>query len=227
MTEATFKYVFVLDFEATCDTEEQMKRNEMEVIEFPTVVYDVEKREVVDEFHRYVKATRHRVSPFCTELTGITQEVSDAGGTFQEVLAEHEQWMQRYLEEGAPFLYATCGDWDLRHMLPMQCKQEGLRRPAYFDRFMNVKRPFAALTGKKAKGMAGMLRDLRIPLEGRHHSGIDDTRNIVKIVDAIVAGGVPLRVTGQWTNGLCSIDYDSYKTASKPPLQARSSRKKR
>lgn len=29
--------------------------------------------------------------------------------------------------------------------------------------------------------MVGMLEYLNIPLEGRHHSGIDDTRNIAKI----------------------------------------------
>ncbi len=30
--------------------------------------------------------------------------------------------------------------------------------------------------------MAGMLRELGIPLEGRHHSAIDDARNIENIV---------------------------------------------
>ena len=35
--------------------------------------------------------------------------------------------------------------------------------------------------------MAGMLKALRLPLVGRHHSGIDDCRNIAAIVHALLA----------------------------------------
>ena len=34
--------------------------------------------------------------------------------------------------------------------------------------------------------MAMMLRDLHIELEGRHHSGIDDCRNIAKVAIALL-----------------------------------------
>jgi len=40
-------------------------------------------------------------------------------------------------------------------------------------------------TKMKAAGMAGMLRNLKIPLEGKHHSGIDDCKNICKLVQAL------------------------------------------
>jgi hypothetical protein len=38
-------------------------------------------------------------------------------------------------------------------------------------------------------GMAGMLASLRLPLVGRHHSGIDDARNIAAIVKALAERG--------------------------------------
>ena len=41
---------------------------------------------------------------------------------------------------------------------------------------------FLAVTGKKGHSMKTMLRDLHLELEGRHHSGIDDSRNIAKIL---------------------------------------------
>jgi inhibitor of KinA sporulation pathway (predicted exonuclease) len=41
----------------------------------------------------------------------------------------------------------------------------------------------------KAGGMVNMLNYLNIPLEGRHHSGIDDTRNIAKILLKIISDG--------------------------------------
>ena len=41
---------------------------------------------------------------------------------------------------------------------------------------------FQALTGIKGHSMKTMLRDLQLQLDGRHHSGIDDSRNIAKIL---------------------------------------------
>lgn len=37
--------------------------------------------------------------------------------------------------------------------------------------------------------MVGMLEYLGIKLEGRHHSGIDDTKNIAKILLRIISDG--------------------------------------
>lgn len=82
------RYLLVLDFEATCgDTVKQM-----EIIEFPTLLYDLREGrsclspaialtyvaittgKVQATFHEYVKPEIHsRLTPFCTELTGITQ----------------------------------------------------------------------------------------------------------------------------------------------------------
>ena len=36
------------------------------------------------------------------------------------------------------------------------------------------------------KGMTEMLNALEIPLEGRHHSGIDDSRNLSKVILALL-----------------------------------------
>jgi ERI1 exoribonuclease 3 len=44
---------------------------------------------------------------------------------------------------------------------------------------------------KKAPGMAGMLPALNLKLEGKHHSGIDDSKNIAKIaLELLKRGGV-------------------------------------
>ena len=42
-----------------------------------------------------------------------------------------------------------------------------------------------------------MLRTLNLRLEGRHHSGIDDTRNIAQIVFGIASRGAVIDVTGR------------------------------
>ena len=48
----------------------------------------------------------------------------------------------------------------------------------------------------KPVGMAGMLKTLKIKLEGRHHSGIDDCKNIAKIVLNLMGKQVTMKATG-------------------------------
>ena len=67
--------------------------------------------------------------------------------------------------------------------------------PPVLRRYCNVKKPFMHVVGAKPGGMAAMLQKLELPLTGHHHRGIDDARNIAKIV-AHLARKVSLDVTG-------------------------------
>ena len=67
------RYLLVLDFEATCG-ESEFPRDQMEVIEFPTLVYDLHERKEAGRFHEYVRPVlQPRLTEFCAELTGIAQ----------------------------------------------------------------------------------------------------------------------------------------------------------
>lgn len=70
--QAPFDFIVVYDFECQCeDKTKNLTFNE--IIEFPMVVIDVKQRKIVAEFQTYVKPTIHPIlTPFCTELTGIT-----------------------------------------------------------------------------------------------------------------------------------------------------------
>ncbi len=64
------KYLLVLDFEATCG--DVVRENE--IIEFPTLVYNLQEDKVQATFHEYVRPTiTPTLTKFCTDLTGITQ----------------------------------------------------------------------------------------------------------------------------------------------------------
>lgn len=117
--------------------------------------------------------------------------------SFVEVLDAHRQWMvsNGFLDGSKSFVFVCCGDWDLKTMLPQQCQISNCHKPRYFDRWINIKIPFGKQYGVKKTGMAGMLELLQIPLEGRHHSGIDDSRNIIKIVRRLIEDGAVLDVT--------------------------------
>lgn len=47
----------------------------------------------------------------------------------------------------------------------------------------------------KAYGMTGMLERLGMEVKGRHHSGIDDSRNIARILRRVVSDGWVPEVT--------------------------------
>ena len=75
VTRMRLRYLLILDFEATCDDlQNAPPRNEMEVIELPTILYDIERDQVKAIFHEYVRPVRHAtLTKFCTDLTGIEQ----------------------------------------------------------------------------------------------------------------------------------------------------------
>ena len=89
-----------------------------------------------------------------------------------------ERW-EKFMSRFPNTLIVTCGDWDLNKMLPTQLAFSRLNAKAHQVRhWCNVKVCFESLYGAKGRGMVGMLESLNIPLEGKHHSGIDDCRNI-------------------------------------------------
>lgn len=186
-TQGAYDYLCVLDFEATC----WQDNNDHEIIEFPSVVIDVGKQTVVDSFRVFVKPAHNPcVSAFCHQLTGITQAQVDNGMTLQDALARHKQFAAPYLPR---MMVVTCGDWDLREMLPrdVRASKGALRVPKYLTRWINIKVAFRQHLNDPhfRGGMPRMLEHLGLPLVGRHHSGIDDCRNIAAIALAMLRGG--------------------------------------
>ena len=95
------------------------------------------------------------------------------------------------------YSFVTCGDWDLKTMLPQQLRQvnagHGLDEhgevTAPYNQWINLKIPFIThvlgieIPRKIKVGIRGMLKQLELELIGRHHSGIDDTRNILREIE--------------------------------------------
>ena len=96
--------------------------------------------EVESTFHRYVRPVRHPLlSVFCTELTGITQDAVSGEDAFERVFADFNAWLAAEAVIGSRFTFVTCGDWDLKTMLPNQCVDVGVSLPGYFGRWINLK----------------------------------------------------------------------------------------
>ncbi|KAH9898028.1 exonuclease RNase T and DNA polymerase III [Cubamyces lactineus] len=192
------RYLLVLDFEATCDdTNSIVPRESMEIIEFPTILYNIHDDKVEAVFHEYVRPTLHpQLTNFCINLTGIQQSTVDAASPFPDVWKRYQQFLRSHNiigDEPSSAIFLTCGDWDLKTMLPQQLSLSGITeafrssrsrnlKPP-FHRWINIKKSYQEYYGLRyPKGMEGMLRHAKMELEGRHHSGIDDCQNILRLV---------------------------------------------
>ena len=204
----SLEYLVVLDFEATCDRPE--RPNPQEIIEFPSVLLCLASGEVVAEFQEFVRPVHHPIlSPFCRELTSIAQRQVNAADDFPIVLARHLEWLSAQGLDVASagdaaspsYAVATCGDWDLLTMFPRQCATSAPAVgaiPQPYRRWVNIKEVYRQARGvRRAPGMVGMLKALDLTLIGTHHRGIDDCRNIARIVLELRAAGAEFQVTGE------------------------------
>jgi len=190
----------VLDFEATCWQDPTMK-SQTEIIEFPSLLicHDtyLNTCDIISEFHEYCRPVLNpKLSEFCTKLTGITQAQVDRAATFPEVYTRHTKWLRVNTPAGTTPKIVTCGGWDIKTMLPLELARYPTL-PVYhpYKQYVNIKKEFEACYGKFVGGMYNMLRALKMTLDGQHHSGIDDTRNITKILIRMLSDGhMKLRV---------------------------------
>ncbi|KAL5105356.1 ERI1 exoribonuclease 3 [Taenia crassiceps] len=200
----------VLDFEATCLDHGHMQHQE--IIEFPVLLLEARSLREIDCFHRYIRPVVHpQLSDFCIRLTGIIQDMVDFQPTFSTTMKDFENWVNSHFptdREKLNFAFVTCGDWDLRFMLPHQASISNYPVPPYCRRWINVKRAYAEYTGQHVDGIVSMLRGVGLPFEGRLHSGIDDCHNIAKILRFLVERNANLRYSQiPVANPICAIVF--------------------
>jgi 3'-5' exoribonuclease 1 len=173
----------VIDVEATCDDGGRVPRHEMEIIEIGAVLVLGQTLTPVSEFQSFIRPVRHPVlTPFCTRLTSITQAEVDAAPAFPEVLDRLTRWIYAH---PAPHVFGSWGDYD-RNQFDQDCRFHNVPY-GLPHRHLNLKRAFSERLGiGKKLGMAGALAQVGIALQGTHHRGIDDARNIAWLLPFIV-----------------------------------------
>lgn len=193
-----YHYFLVLDFEATCD---KPQIHPQEIIEFPILKLNGRTMEIESTFHMYVQPVVHpQLTPFCTELTGIIQAMVDGQPSLQQVLERVDEWMAKegLLDPNVKSIFVTCGDWDLKVMLPGQCHYLGLPVADYFKQWINLKKAYSFAMGCWPKnGLLDMNKGLSLQHIGRPHSGIDDCKNIANIMKTLAYRGFIFKQTSK------------------------------
>ncbi|NHZ36001.1 3'-5' exonuclease [Massilia rubra] len=172
----------VIDFEATCCDKSTVPRDHMEIIEIGAVMVDGASLAVVDEFQTFIRPVRHpQLTPFCTTLTSIEQKDVDSAPLFEEAIGHFKTWLYQYSD----FVFCSWGDYDLKQ-LHQDCAFHKVPYPISASH-ANVKRLMAERQKlSKKPGLGEAIRLAGMKFEGAHHRGIDDARNIARLLPYIV-----------------------------------------
>lgn len=178
MSNVSPKHYLVVDFEATCCDRGTVPRQQMEIIEIGAVIADATTLEPIAEFQRFIRPVRYpTLTAFCTELTSITQSDVDGAAGFKEVMSEFRAWLLDWPD----LMFGSWGDYDERQ----------LRQDCGYHRFgypingghINLKRAFSDWQGlSKGLGLGQAVRLAGLRFAGTHHRGIDDARNITRLL---------------------------------------------
>ena len=174
----------VFDLEATCWEGADVRQSE--IIEIGAVKIN-DQKQIVSEFARFIKPLRHPVlSDFCKNLTSITQENVDHAAYFNIVAEEFKHWIGYGVGE---YILCSWGLYD-KKQFQSDCQLYGMDTD-WLMPHVNLKQQHGRIRKlQRAIGMKNALQLEGISLEGTHHRGIDDARNISKIF---------LRYFDQWS----------------------------
>ncbi len=172
----------LIDLEATCWERGEERGRQGEIIEIGAVLVD-EEFEPAGEFQTFVKPKANPVlSGFCIKLTSITQAQVDTAPQLPEAMRAFVTDVERQAGRRIRELeFLSWGFYD-RKQFERECAIRGIRYP--FGLHRSVKHEFAERRKMRPCGMEQALKMLGIPLEGTHHRGIDDARNIARIFKA-------------------------------------------
>jgi 3'-5' exoribonuclease 1 len=187
MTEpnlAKYQHILVVDLEATCCDRQSIPRHQMETIEIGAVMVSTDSLAIVDEFQTFIKPLRHPIlTEFCLQLTSITQQQVDTAPTFPDSIKLWQPWLAKFDRT----IFGSWGDYD-RQQLQQDSKHHHIDLPyPVSSNHINLKELFSTTQGlNKRYGMAQALKLAQIELTGTHHRGIDDARNISKLLPYIL-----------------------------------------
>ncbi|GJN34763.1 hypothetical protein PR202_gb23458 [Eleusine coracana subsp. coracana] len=172
-------YFLILDLEG-----------KVEILEFPVVMIDAQSMEFIDSFHRYSLLVSR----------DFLQE-------FEDWMGNHNLWSK---EQGGSLnsaAFVTCGNWDLKTKVPEQCRVSKIKLPTYFMEWINLKDIYLNFYNRRATGMMTMMRQLEMPIAGSHHLGIDDSKNIARVVQRLLADGAVIQMTAKRQSATSDVKF--------------------
>lgn len=177
--------ILVVDLEATCwdtplpSTGKYQSVNEMEVIEFGAVLATAEG-EIKARFSQLVRPEYHySLSRFCQSLTGIRQSQIDTASSYQEAVAQLDDWYKSLPEVSA---WGSWGEYDRRQLEAEKERHQSAPEFLHLDH-INIKQIWCDLTGQSKKSSPqSALQFHGLNFQGRLHRALDDACNVARLL---------------------------------------------
>ncbi|TLM79159.1 exonuclease domain-containing protein [Microbulbifer harenosus] len=172
--------LLLLDLECTCNDQPPLPSEDMEIIEIGAVVgkLRLDSFELLGRRQIYVLPQWHQaLTPFCKDLTGIQQQDVDQAPPLKEAIQLLECWMADYDVR----IWGSWGKFDQRHF-SSETRLKELQSPLEPLQHINMKQLFARKRGHRV-GLARAVQLSGLEFLGRHHSGVDDARNIAQLLE--------------------------------------------
>lgn len=172
--------IIVVDLEATCWEGEPPPGQESEIVEIGLCLVDIATGALELKRSILIRPERSQLSPFCAELTTLTQEQIDGGLSFAAACALlRDEFASRQR------VWASYGDYD-RRQLYTQCMEREVPYPFGLTH-LNVKSLAAlSLRLEQEVPLPDALAHFGWELVGTYHRGDDDAWNIARLLSALL-----------------------------------------
>jgi 3'-5' exoribonuclease 1 len=182
--EKKMKKMLIVDVESTCfERGHEPSGFFSEIIEIGAVIFNPDTRSIEAEIQIMVKPILFPIlSDFCKTLTTIEQHEVANALNFNEACKQLQAFRTPH-----DAVFCSWGDYD-KNQFKRVCDRFKVVYP-FTPQHFNLKEEHGNFYSKKPMGMAGALRLHQIPLDGTHHRGLDDAKNIAKIASYLVKDG--------------------------------------
>ena len=175
--------VLVIDLEATCSSDKTITGSNMEIIEVGACWVNP-GGEILDTFQTFIRPVVNRIlTPFCRQLTTITQSQVDGAPTFDQVAPLLQEFAHKHHEQCS--VWASWGNYD-RSQFEYDSARHRVENPVAHLPHANLKKLFAKKRRIKQVGMMGALQIAGIEHTGEHHRALDDAINISKLLKEVI-----------------------------------------
>ena len=173
-----FDKLVCVDLEATCwmPRSSQPENEVSEIIEIGVCFLDLKTYKVSNKTSYIVKPRNSKISPFCTELTTLTQEDVNRGMLFSDACNKMKKDFGTQNR-----IWASWGDYD-KTAFEKNCKLYNVPCPFSISH-INAKNIFSIHHGiSKGLGLQKALNYSGLEFVGTHHRGHDDAYNVARIL---------------------------------------------
>ena len=176
-------HIMVVDFEATCGP--GVSKTDAEIIEVGAVLVSLPTTNpsVVElpTFHRYIRPTIvTTLTPFCKNLTGITQKQVEEGLLFKEMIEEWKIFLSDHQCTPATVLFGSWTDFDIKQ-LRLELSRQNV--DFEFPHWIDLQKAYKITQQKSTiQSVSKALAEQELEFIGQAHSALHDAINTVRLV---------------------------------------------